>query len=602
MKYVKTAEPIETVLVPNLDLLQKQYLVDNILDAMDVVRKSDIKKSIVVEAPTGSGKSFAITNHTILAIAKKFSDITDIFFLAPAQECIDEPYQTTKKFDNKIMDGKLVRVYKGDELKESILRDRDILGDIRFYFMTTQYYYEIYKRFYLSGGNAQPLIFPDLIINDEAHHGLGVPDASTTKEDKGVKIKNFNPKWFDLQNAMMKLGTTVIHMTATPTQSQRMKTISGNLSYLQLAAMPKRKVANTFTKFHYHGNVNNLYETWGAAKKTFTKLVRETILQQNHITDATWGKVNGTIHKMMPATIVSLGRSNAVNGIQIDDVIDEIRDYAKGIGAIVFVSTSDEKEFDYVPIDRMSDGIDRANSSQYVNRPLIMVVIDSGKEGINIARMNLAVVCKVPSQQKVENNQVQFVARTGRLPWGAKLRDHDMAIEYFKSLDISDDQKRALVDYYCLMSTSFVIVPDDTEIMVKTKDAFTKETFTMEEGIDYMMKGVFGEDDPKQLVSGLTAVIKPDVFNRLYRKDHCEVCEDQRCYHDAVAGYNKQYGANHFTVEDFVMNWMKSLHVDHIDGNRYNNDPSNHVTVCPNVHSLKTQLNEDFRNIYEVEA
>ena len=39
-------------------------------------------------------------------------------------------------------------------------------------------------------------------------------------------------------------------------------------------------------------------------------------------------------------------------------------------------------------------------------------------------------------------------------------------------------------------------------------------------------------------------------------------------------------------------------YVDHIDGNRYNNDPSNHATVCPNVHMLKTQRQKDFLKTY----
>jgi 5-methylcytosine-specific restriction endonuclease McrA len=35
------------------------------------------------------------------------------------------------------------------------------------------------------------------------------------------------------------------------------------------------------------------------------------------------------------------------------------------------------------------------------------------------------------------------------------------------------------------------------------------------------------------------------------------------------------------------------LDVDHIDGNRDNNDPSNYRTLCSNCHRLKTYLERD---------
>jgi hypothetical protein len=37
------------------------------------------------------------------------------------------------------------------------------------------------------------------------------------------------------------------------------------------------------------------------------------------------------------------------------------------------------------------------------------------------------------------------------------------------------------------------------------------------------------------------------------------------------------------------------LDVDHKDGNRKNNDPSNYVTLCANCHRLKTFVNKDWQ-------
>lgn len=36
------------------------------------------------------------------------------------------------------------------------------------------------------------------------------------------------------------------------------------------------------------------------------------------------------------------------------------------------------------------------------------------------------------------------------------------------------------------------------------------------------------------------------------------------------------------------------LEIDHIDGNKKNNDPSNHRTVCANCHRLKTYSQKDW--------
>lgn len=56
---------------------------------------------------------------------------------------------------------------------------------------------------------------------------------------------------------------------------------------------------------------------------------------------------------------------------------------------------------------------------------------------------------------------------------------------------------------------------------------------------------------------------------RPHKKDKCELC-------------------------GFVPVHSCQLDVDHIDGNRNNNDPSNLQTLCSNCHRLKTQLNKDF--------
>ncbi len=582
------------IFVPEIEPLQQEYLVDNIIDAIAKVMKAVTKKAIVIQAPTGSGKSFTITNFTSILIAQKYKNIRNVFFAAPSQECVDEPLESMMKYDGTYLGNKLIKVYDSKQLKYAIENGIDLPGDIRYFFMTTQYMYGLYEDFDPAYPDDFDLLLPDLIFNDEAHRGLGVPDASTTKEDQGVTNNNWEPKWFDMQTNMMNAGSVIIHLTATPTQSQCMKTLVGADKYLQLPTMPKFKESNAFTKFEYHGNREDLYETLEAAYKTFAWQVNEIRNQQLLIPETTWDIVSDKIPKMMPGIIISLGRNNAVNGIPIDAVMKDVKAFVKRINAVLFVSTSKEKHFDGQSIKRMSEGIKLANSPAYVNRPLVMVVVDSGKMGINIPRLITAVVCKVPAQKKIHNSYTQFVARTCRLPF---FRDHELGIDFIRKMKVSDEVKSLVCSYYSLLSTSFAILPQDTELMQLVEEFYTEDTFDMIDGIDYILNGVFGTKDPRKLVSGLRLAFDNGQLNSLFRKDHCEACKGI-CFEQAIKGYTTQYGDDTVTLGDFIEDWKTTLQVDHIDGNRYNNDPSNHATVCPNVHMLKTQRQKDFLNTY----
>ena len=67
-----------------------------------------------------------------------------------------------------------------------------------------------------------------------------------------------------------------------------------------------------------------------------------------------------------------------------------------------------------------------------------------------------------------------------------------------------------------------------------------------------------------------TSIERPWDF---HRKDYCERC-------------------------GFLPENSCQLTVDHIDGNRYNNQISNYQTLCHNCHALKTLLNKDYFNRY----
>jgi type I site-specific restriction endonuclease len=135
------AVAVDSILVAAIEPLQQEYLVDNVIDAIEKVLKSTAKKAIVVQAPTGSGKSFTITNYTSILIAQKFKKFKNIFFAAPSQECVDEPLESMMKYDGTYIGNKLVKVYDSKQLKYALENEIDLPGDVRYFFMTTQYMY-----------------------------------------------------------------------------------------------------------------------------------------------------------------------------------------------------------------------------------------------------------------------------------------------------------------------------------------------------------------------------------------------------------------------------------------------------------------------------
>lgn len=586
------SNPINSVTFPPVEPLQQQYLIDNILEATKNVSKQ--KRAVVQQAPTGSGKSFTIIHATIPELLKQHPKIEDVFFVSPTQECVDEPYEMMKKFDNTYIENKCVRVYSSKELRQAINGCYELEGDIKIYFMTTQFMYGLYESFDAVASDTFELRIPGLVINDEAHRGLGVPDAETTKQDTGTNNKNWDPKWFQMQEQLMLAGSIIIHLTATPTESQKMLTGIGANKYLALPPMPKFKEANAFTFFNYHGTREDLSQTLEAAFTQFSWQVNEVRNQQKLIPDNIWNMIEDKIPRLMPGIILSMGRSTAVNGLRIEEELSDIAKYVKKINGVLFVSTHSQKSFDGVPIKRMIDGIKLANSTEYKNKPLVMVVVESGKMGINIPRLITAVVCKIPAQKKIHNNYSQFVARTCRLPF---FRDHDTAIDYIKSLNVPNDIKSIICSYYSLMSTSFAILPQESELMNLVEEFYTDNTFTMLEGIDYITNGVFGKKDQLNLISGFKLAFDRGDLNKLFRKDYCEA-HDNKCFDEAVKGYVKAYGDDIKSLGGFIENWKTTLQVDHKDGNRYNNNPSNLITECPNVHMLKTQRQKDYLGFY----
>jgi hypothetical protein len=594
---------IATLNISKIEPAQQTFLVDNPIDAVKQNLVGAVRKQIVVEAPTGSGKSFTTINYTMIELAKQFPHWKVFFFVAPSQENVDDPLFSAKQLDEKYLGNRQIRVYDNKQFTEMVKNKSQPAGDINFFFFTTQFMYGQYGDFVHTNLNSAQRRLPDIIINDEAHRGLGVPDAETTKEDTGVKNNNWDPKWFQMMEQLLLAGSEVIHMTATPTESQKMRTSIGADKYITLPSMPKVREKNVFTKFYYYGSDCNTNDTLRMALKEYKDQVNTVKNLQSQIGNNIWQLMSDKMPQTMPAIILSLGRNNAINGVPYNVAIDDIEDFCKTNKYDLFVSTSKDKYFiDGVrwrkhKLDRMFDGIQAINSKQAINRPLVMVVIESGKMGINIPRLTTAAVCKVPANKLVHNNYSQFVARTCRMPF---FRSHDLAIDFIKRLKVSEQDKLNIIDYYTMLNTSFAVLPDNTQLMPLVERFYVKNTFTMDEGRKYIVDGVFKNSKFKD--DGYRVSYDRGSLNRMFRKDHCEACKDDACLKLAIEGYVKIYGDSDTEFEKYMSEWRRTLQVDHKDGNRYNNNPDNHVTVCPNIHMLKTNIQQDYLNNYNFES
>jgi hypothetical protein len=581
-----------------MDPLQKQFLFDNLIQAVSEHIAGD-KRIIVQMAPTGSGKSTTLSNHTIFEFFRQFSHFKNIFYIAPAVECIDEVYEIMSSIvgDGMLINGKTVGVYNKEDVKRWIDEDRGPTTQMNIMVISTQLFYDYYEVF---PNPNFPVVLPDLIINDEAHRGQGVPHRSTTLEDTGRTDNNFDPKWFNTQERLAALGSIIMHFTGTPTESQKMLTTLGSALYNFLPDMPKRKEQNCFTHFVF---ADSLHETADYSKKFFFNMCERVRLLQRSITVDTWKQLDGKIYKMMPGMIVGAGRDNATNGLHYFKQLPEYEDLANFVKGDLFASTSDYKSYAGLKIKRMYDGIKLSMTDKKINVPLVMIVKDSGKVGINIKRLNTAVVLRLPSQDKIHNAYTQFVARSGRLPF---FRDHDQFIDLMKNINISDEQKELVIEYYSIMSTSYVILPNDSHLLKLVEEFYGDNTFTATEGNDYLREGIFSAKYTSNRISSYKLAHDKNQLYKMFRKDQCEVCAVQsngytECVNLAYAGFMKQYGKfsslDLSSFNDFFKNGV--LAVDHINGNHFDNRPENLVTECPNIHNAKTIIHEDYLNSYD---
>jgi hypothetical protein len=575
-----------------LSVNQNKFLVQQVITQLDKFYSRIDSRRMVLNAFTGSGKTTVAIKSLIPEFIRAFySKKRVIGYMAPRKEVVNGAYRKAyQALNNKTVNGAIIRVYYQtdlDELQEKIATGKNatLEGDVIIIFMTAQYFNTNYTFLANSG-------IIDLMIIDEAHLMFGTIDKEDTKADKGQYNKNFEAVTLNKLSTMT--DTAMLLLTATPTNSQQMNTPLGAVNNLYLNPMPRDLLTTPFYDvIPYLDNEDTLIK----GLEYFNLQCQRIGELMNKIDATTWEESKENFFPTYPALLARIGRRGAVNGLDFDLYINHIRAICTKYGFKLFISTSQGKEFDGWYIDNMDEGVERG--SQEHDKPIVMVVIDSGYAGVDFIKINNIIIGRDPSST-IHNNYSQTAGRAARMKFD--FRNHGLAADTMCAYPISTEQKRLLAEYYIEHSSSIVHVPVDSKLLNgDVKQFIETDTFRKTEGSEFILKNVF-KGGPIPELSLVTSTTIQDETYKKYKKDYCQACKLKEnsytnCFHVAWEGFEAIMGCDISEGEMLIL-WPLCLHVHHRDGNHFNNDPLNIVTICPNVHGLVTMKNQDYDNRY----
>lgn len=576
---------------------QKKHLVAQVISQLGQFYYHGDLRKMVLNAFTGSGKTTVSIKALIPEFIKSFAKDGKrvLGFMAPRKEVVDGAYKKAKhSLHNKKVDGRLVKVYNSkdiDKIKKEIEQgytSSTLDGDVIMVFLTAQYFYANYELLSQNGTF-------DLMIVDEAHIMFGTISKEDTKADKGVTNNNFEA--WTLTKLRELTNCAVLFLTATPTNSQQELTPLGITNNIYLDPMP-RDILTTpfFDVVPYLDNEDTLFKGLEYFKQYCDKIAE--VMQS--LEPATWNIVKKNFFATYPALMARIGRRGTTNGLAFDEYISTIRKLCRQYGFTLFISTSEGKEFDGSQIDSLEQGV--SMGERHHHTPVVMVTIDSGYAGVDYVKISNVIIGREPSTT-IHNNYSQTAGRAARMKFG--FTNHAVAAETIRDYQLTDEQKRLVAEYYILHSTSTVHVPVDSKLLITdVKEFIETDTFREPEGRAFILREVFTGGPTPELRNCLhlktTTSLQDDTYKQ-FKKDYCECCEKFEnttvCKIHARIGFSNLIGAN-ITWEEMDIIWPMCLHVHHMDGDHFNNDPKNLKTICPNVHAVVTMFNEDYNNRY----
>jgi hypothetical protein len=578
-----------------MDKDQHVFLHDNILNHAELMLTTGNPHMLLGVANTNAGKTFVISNYLIPSLVRLqipgVKSLRNFLIIAPPREVRDDIWETLENLDYKTIDGLTVCVYEEKDLLDVANGKKNLKGDVNVLVVTNAWFNKNHNKIYKNLN-----IKFDCIINDEAHYATGVPHPDDMKASTGTKNDKAKLTTFKNLEAMRENGSLVIQFTATPTVSQTGVTYHGGMAYYQLPVMPVDPLKMPFVHF-LPSTLDNSYSTISSWYKNHVSVIRDL---QNAIKQETWELVtaNSPIRKMMPAVAIRVGADNAKEdrAWTWDDLEPIVRNDCE-VEDWDLVDLIDTLEYDGVYTKNTLDAIKMTNSPAKENRPTMVVVKNKLLMGANVPRLAVSGVVRNPSQQLVENNWVQFYARTSRLPY---FRNHEEARNYIYSLPIDYQQKYFLCLLYVYMSSAVCIVLSESALLSqKVVKAYSDGKWTVEEGLGYFLDNLkTGYYKTEQFGSSIRS---NRMFDDYIKSEYCTGCPTginglPNCLMNHYAVYCQNYGDIDF--ETFLTGQCNMIDGEHKDGNRNNNSVENRVGVCSNVHRIKTFLHKDHLTRY----
>lgn len=575
---------------------QNKFLVNQVITQLQKFYTGNDDRKMVLNAFTGSGKTTVSIKSLIPEFISNFyvSGKRVIGFMAPRKEVVDKAYRTAKKnLHNKTVGDARVKVYSSDDIdriKKNLKKGNEkesLDGDAILLFITSQYFYNNYDLLTEDGTF-------DMMIVDEAHIMFGTISKEDTKADKGVTNNNFVAE--TLTKLRELTDCAVLFLSATPTKSQRELTELGAENNIYLDPMPRDILTTPFYDIvTYLDNEDTLIKGLRHFKNR-CDVIADLL---THIDNNTWNVSKKHFFPTYPALMARIGRRGAKNGVDFNEYINEIRNICNTNGFTLFISTSRGKEFDNMRIDSLDAGVQLGDKHNH--KPIVMITIDSGYAGVDFVKITDVIIGRDP-KGTIHNNYSQTAGRAARMKFG--FINHADAADEIRDYDITDAQKRLLAEYYINHSTSVVHVPVQSKLLNGDVKEFIKtDTYRGNEGKEFILNRVF-DNNPPELRLKVSTSIENNGYQR-YKKTYCECCEvtglntdKTDCYWTTFRAFKIAFGYDKFSIKEMDILWPLCLHVHHKDGNHFNNDVSNLITVCPNIHALVTMHNEDYKNRY----
>lgn len=601
---------------------QKTKFVDPIVKDLKSISKYGIVdyRYKVIEAFTGSGKTTVLTKYILNEIQ---GYVNGALILAP----------TTQLVEAMMKDGVIDRKHfkpvwlNSRSIDEYV--DHDAYKRMPVFVATSQFFIKNVDKFQqllnaLSEIDSEKLGLA--VFVDEAHKGVGTSSDMTAGPNFGQQVRpgGFDAVTFEALMSLNETGDARIYcFSATPTLEQKGKIpdhpdLLDYPEYFDLLSRYERDPAKSpFVRIHH---VQVWPEDHKVRGKKQASAYIEEILEGSGIFHnfRERNKLRRKLGIRLAGMMIKVSRKpKNQDFIPIKEIEKQLIAYIKKTSdiydwsdVVVARNSTTDKIIDgkLVDADLYVDAINRIK-----DRPVIQLVVDALTVGTDFPFVSDIVTLGVPQQvdpKKIGNDEwnvaaiEQFVGRGMR----TGLAPYDFLIEELGKMNLSKDQEELILDKITELVTTNVYFPALSDIHSQLTTKILSETYLPEDGRAFLDALLYGE---KQINYGGTpnskvirirqkTVQDHTNFTKQFKQKYCGYHEEA-CFELAYMSYKKST-KNPMSKEDYLNSelWDTQLHVDHKDGNRNNNDPSNFETLCANAHAEKTIRQGDCYNNYQL--